>query len=312
MGNKLCCEEENTDIRNYSNEEDKISPTINENITVYSNDKKKNINLDKYNYNPKSLDNNLENNKSNELFLDEIRNLKSSIFDNENDNENDNNNNYNYNNNYNNYNNNNNDEIIINNNNNNLHEISDRRKYNLDYNINKSGNNIENNMLKNKKSKKKKKNEKDNITDNKKVTINDPNCKIKPLSLNNISNNNNYNDKENDYYLINTSTYIGLKNSNSNLVFLKNQKDIISDKYELTPLLKTKIVSGYDKKMDNNAAKNLTPTKKNEKNDSNVSTNKNENSAKNVNKYEIVDNKNNNDNRILEIYINNQAKKISN
>ena len=166
-------------------------------------------------------------------------------------------------------------------------------------------------MLKNKKSKKKKKNEKDNITDNKKVTINDPNCNIKPLSLNNISNNNNYNDKENDYYLINTSTYIGLKNSNSNLVFLKNQKDIISDKYELTPLLKTKIVSGYDKKMDNNAAKNLTPTKKNEKNDSNVSTNKNENSAKNVNKYEIVDNKNNNDNRILEIYINNQAKKIS-
>ena len=341
MGNKLCCEENGEDLKNCSYDQDKITPPLEDNNTVCTNDKKNNSNPDKNIR--KSLDNNNENNKSNEQFLDEIHNLRSSIFDNDNDNENDNNNNNN--------NNNNNEDEINNYNNNNLQEISEKKRYNLDYN--KSGNNSEKNILKNKKGKKKKKNENDNVKQLKKVTINSPDYKITPLSLNinNIKNKNEYNDKENDFYLINNSRYIGLKNNNSNLVFVKNNIEI-TNKYELTPLFNTKIITGYNnsKIIDNNVVNNIKKNNNNfclteriksidpnniitnknhkiyfgidtnDKNDSYLYTNRNKNKDKNkdknlidnVNKYEIFDKIHNNNNRIIEIYIKNQVQKIIN
>ena len=307
MGNKLCCDEGKETI-NLSYQQDKLSPTIDENNTVYTNDNKKN-NIEKKN--DESLDNNLENNKSNENFFDEIQNLKSSIFDNENDDNSNNEDNEYYNDN--------------DNKNNHHQQTNGKKKNNLD--INKSANNSDKNILRNKKSKKKKKNEHENYTENKKIINNNSSNKnTPPFILNNF-----HHDKENEYYLINTSHYIGLKNSNSNLVFLKNNKDTMRNKLELTPIIKKK-----NKNIENNIIRNnYSISQKSTINNPNIvvttrshnipfgekfSDKNNSNSSNNrirskiitdyVNKSKIMEKLHNNNKRIIEIYINNQLKKI--
>ena len=321
MGNRLCYDE-NRETNNISNEE-----TIEENNTVYSNNKKRNNN---------NLD---SHNKSNELFLEEINNLKSSIFDNENENDeivNENENEINDNDKFNSEEEHDNHNININNNN--FQQSTEKKKYISD--INKSGSNTEKMILKNKINKKKKKNENENLIEIKKVIDSNLNYKNSPLIINN-----NFNiDKEieNDFYLINTSQYIGLKSSNSNLVFLKNNKEAIFNKYEFIPLVKNlnkntdnnNVRRTYNYNYNNNFSNSLKTTSMNpnivvtsrshnipfgEKlTDKNNSISSNKNIIRNkklidcVNKNIIYEKLHNDNKRIIEIYIYNQIKKIIN
>ena len=65
----------------------------------------------------------------------------------------------------------------------------------------------------------------------KNVIKDNPDYKNKPLKLKDFNDN-----KENEFYLINNAKYIGLKNNNSNLVFVKNkiQNSDLSNDIELT------------------------------------------------------------------------------
>ena len=185
-------------------------------------------------------------------------------------------------------------------------------------------------------AKKKQKNEDEDVTDINKVMSSNPNYKNSPLVLPNLNN-----DKENDFYLINTSKYIGLKNSNSNLVFIKETKDNHITKPELTPLPNNKniiidINNLNEIKNNNNnfsssnklsnpnnqninfssRSHNLPYNPYNEKINNNAishaKTSFNIKPNDFVNKYNVVDKIHNNNNRIIEIYINNQIKKIIN
>ena len=318
MGNKLCCDENRMSNHN-TNEQEKFSPTGDEDNTVYpNNNHKQNYEYDKNKNNDETPNNGLENERSKENFFEEdIHNLKSSIFDNDNDNLNSN---YDYN-----YNN----ENV-------QSKGTEKRKFDF------SGNTSEKNLLKKKNNsslrsaKKKQKNEDEDVTDINKVMSSNPNYKNSPLVLPNLNN-----DKENDFYLINTSKYIGLKNSNSNLVFIKETKDNHITKPELTPLPNNKniiidINNLNEIKNNNNnfsssnklsnpnnqninfssRSHNLPYNPYNEKINNNAishaKTSFNIKPNDFVNKYNVVDKIHNNNNRIIEIYINNQIKKIIN
>jgi len=329
MGNKFCFDE-NRETKNISYEE-----TIEENNTVYSNNKKGNK-IEKKNKNESLDNNNLDfHNKSKEVFLEEINNLKSSIFDNEND-ENENEINDNNNDKFNSEEENDNHNININNNN--CQQSTEKKKYILE--SNKSGSNTEKKILKKKINKKKKKNENGNLIEIKKVIDSNPNYKNSPLIINN--NFNIYKEKENYFYLINTSQYIGLKSPNSNLVFLKNNKETIHHKYEFIPLIKNSnkymdnndLRRTYNYNNNNNFSNTLKTTSMNpnivvtsrshnipfgEKfTDKNNSISSNNNISKNkkiidcVNKNIISEKLHNDNKRIIEIYICNQIKKIIN
>ena len=321
MGNKLCCDENRMSNHN-TNEQEKFSPTGDEDNTVYpNNNHKQNYEYSKNKNNDETPNNGLENERSKENFFEEdIHNLKSSIFDNDNDNLNSN-----YDDNY---------------NNENVHSKgTEKRKFDF------SGNTSEKNLLKKKynsslrSGKKKQKNEDEEVTDINKVMRSNPNYKNSPLVLPNLNN-----DKENDFYLINTSKYIGLKNSNSNLVFIKETKDNHITKPELIPLPNNKnIIIDINNLNDNNIIKNnnnnfSSSNKQSNPNNQNINfssrshnlpynpnnekinnnaishakTSFNIQSNDFVNKYNVVDKIHNNNNRIIEIYINNQIKKIIN
>ena len=322
MGNKLCCDENRMSNHN-TNEQEKFSRTGDEDNIVYpNNNHKQNNEYNKIKNNDETPNNGLENERSKENFFEEdIHNLKSSIFDNDNDNINSN-----YDDNY---------------NNENVHSKgTEKRKFDF------SANTSEKNLLKKRinsnlrSGKKKQKNEDEEMTDINKVMKSNPNYKNSPLVLPNLNN-----DKENDFYLINTSKYIGLKNSNSNLVFIKETKDNHITKPELIPLPNTKniiidINNLNDIKNNNN---NFSSTNKqsnsnnqninfssrshnlpynsysekinnNDKNNAYSNSNTKFNIKLNdlINKNNVVDKIHNNNNRIIEIYITNQINKIIN
>ena len=321
MGNKLCCDENRMSNHN-TNEQEKFTPIGEEdNIDYSNNNHKKNNEYDKNKNNDETPNNGLENDRSKENFSEEdIHNLKSSIFDNDNDNMNSN-----YEDNY---------------NNDNVHSKgTEKRKFDF------SGNTSEKNLLKKRNNSgfrsgiKKNKIEDEETTDINKVIKSNPNYQNSPLAL--------PNDKENDFYLINTSKYIGLKNSNSNLVFIKETKDNRITKPELTPLPNAKNIiidinnlndniikinnnnySSSNKHSNSNnqnanlstRSHNLPYNPDNEKISKNHRNNtySNDNSKSNkklndfINKYNVVDRIHNNNDRIIEIYINNQIKKIIN
>ena len=322
MGNKLCCDENRMSNHN-TNEQEKFSRTGDEDNIVYpNNNHKQNNEYNKIKNNDETPNNGLENERSKENFFEEdIHNLKSSIFDNDNDNINSN-----YDDNY---------------NNENVHSKgTEKRKFDF------SANTSEKNLLKKRinsnlrSGKKKQKNEDEEMTDINKVMKSNPNYKNSPLVLPNLNN-----DKENDFYLINTSKYIGLKNSNSNLVFIKETKDNHITKPELIPLPNNKniiidINNLNDIKNNNN---NFSSTNKqsnsnnqninfssrshnlpynsysekinnNDKNNAYSNSNTKFNIKLNdlINKNNVVDKIHNNNNRIIEIYITNQINKIIN
>ena len=327
MGNKLCCDE-NRDTNNVTGEPEKSQSLEGNKIfhSIYDNNDENADNND-------NIDNNMKNKNSKENFLE---NLKSSIFDDENENHN-NTNKLNY------------EEQIIDNK---YKYITSKAKNNVD--INKSGNNsyaTDKNILKIKKNYTEIKNKKKEIRkekshfnqshDDKKLIIknsksNYPNYNNSHLDLNELNN-----DKENDFYLINTSQYIGLKNSNNNLVFIKNNKDININQYELIPLINNKEIIEIDNNNKNKNSGNIIKTNNNtqkttsmnqnivitakshnipygeklsDKNYTNSSAKEisNKNLLDFINKYNVVENLHHNDYKIIETYIKNQIRKIIN
>ena len=254
MGNKFCCNEErlseeqskpednynndinkdnNNNLNNANNEEnnennDNNLPTLQDNNTIDSENKNKR----KKNF--------YNNNKYDSNELEDINNMKSSIFDNENENENDNKNL--------------NEENIDSTAN---FKAANKKKY-------KSGNNSSENYGV-KINIKKKKNDLNNsdkeFTPINKILKKNPNYKFKPLKLKDFNDN-----KENEFYLINNPKYIGLKNKNSNLVFIKNkfQNNCLTDNIELI---------GTKKEFLNNKEKDLTNRKKNNNDKDNENNN---------------------------------------
>ena len=316
MGNKLCCEE-TRDLNTISNEQEKIK-NLEEN-NLYISNVEKNNDSENYNYNDNNMDNNnLDNNAENKNSNENIHNLKSSLFDNENDNPN--------------Y-----EENDIDNN---FKLLTTKGKINADNN--KLEFHSERNYLKNNKKQnsglKKKKNElgykkekeNENIIEVEKVINNNPDFKTTPLDIKNFNNN-----KENDFYLINTTNYIGLRNSNSNLVFIKNNKDIYDNKPEVYSLFsntKTNIIRNNNN-LDNILNKassnnyNISNTQKTTSVNPNIIiTTRNHNIPygekmsdnisitskilEHVNLNKITENINNKNYKIIEIYIKNQIKKI--
>ena len=235
MGNKFCCNEDKNSEdpskveENYNNiiyqnikdykDNGNPSPSLRDNNTNESKEKNKRSNV---------LNN---NNKYDSNDFEDIRNMKSSLFDNDNENENQN-----------------------------LNEE------NIDSNANfkaipknkiKSGNNS-NKKFGTKINIKKKKDDLNN-SDNefigiKNVIKDNPDYKNKPLKLKDFNDN-----KENEFYLINNAKYIGLKNNNSNLVFVKNkiQNSDLSNDIELI---------GTKKEFFNEKYKDFKKNKKNNKN----------------------------------------------
>ena len=321
MGNHLCCDENreaNTLSKISVGEED--SQLMNGN--KMTNSKNENDN--------KNIDNNLDykNSKSKENnILDDINNLKSSIFDNENENDTDK---FNY---------------EVNDIDNNFKSLTIKKKENIDIiNQDKSGNNS--NILDNKILKNKRKDKNNNIHNNykksalkikenennkvKNIINNNPYYKNSPLNLSDFNK-----DKENDFYLINTSNYIGLKNTNNNLVFMKNNKDILLNKSEQIPLFKNNaeidnrnknlgninnnIISNTQKTTSVNPNIIVTARSHNlpygEKLSDKIYTNSsqkdnNKKTIDDVNKFKMVENIHNNNTKIIEIYIKNQLNKI--
>ena len=211
MGNQFCCNEDrysqfpsnadendnngiqkgiNRKVNNMNNENnDNNWPTLQDNHTIGSdkNNKRKNKFDNKYDIND----------------LEDINNMKSSIFDNDNENENENEN----------LNSNDNDENIDSNTN--IRALSKKRiksgkiskeKYNVKINIKKKKDDLNNYD--------------NNLDEIKNVIKNNPSYTNKPLKLKDFNDN-----KENEFYLINNPKYIGLKNANSNLVFIKNKQE---------------------------------------------------------------------------------------
>ena len=347
MGNKFCCEE-SREQNNSLPDDDRLKQSKK---SIFE-DLEKNYNSkgnEKENFEEKNNENvfNLDNNISKENYLDEINNLKSSIFDNDNDIDN------------NNFNENNTDKFNYNDSknykdndmDNNFKPLSSKRKQKLDINDNSKLNSYisEKKVLKNKKKEKFQNNENNNnkidknLKEIKKVIYNNPNYKNSPLKLTDFNN-----DKENEFYLINTSHYIGLKNSNSNLIFMKNDKDIIinskndveTDKGKIKNMNKRAILNNnnnanniisnskkttsvnpnivitarshnipYGQKLTdkNNTTKSIISEKEKEKDVYN-----NKKIVDLVNKYNIVENIHNNNYKIIEIYIKNQIRKIVN
>ena len=346
MGNKICCDE-NREQNNQSLNNEAIEE-VKKDITDINqkNVSKENENEIEKNENIYNLDNNI----SKENYIDEIHNLKSSIFDNDNENENENENDYNDidkdNFNF--------EENDINNN---FKPLTSQRKLKFDTN-NDSGYGSfisEKYYLKNENKKKEKSkfqnnnivsssnnnnnhnnNKNHNMKEIKKVIENNPNYKNTPLELTDYNN-----DKENEFYLINTSHYIGIKNSNNNLILMKNDKDIIINSQRNVEIGKNKNANNAQMRGNNNINYNISNTQKttsvnpniivtnvshnipygeklSEKNNTIASKKEKEKEINNkniidsVNKYNVVENIHNNNSKIIEIYIKNQIRKIIN
>ena len=339
MGNKFCCEE-NREInttpskKELEQEEENVIDKVKNEIN--NSNEKENEDLNK-----KDNENgfNLDNNISKENCFDEIHNLKSSIFDNDNDNFNENETDkFNFNDN---------DNFEGKDMDNDFKPLTSQRKEKLDIKNNSKLNSFvsEKNVLKNKiKNKPKYRNDDNNkidkkIKDIKRVIYNNPNYKNSPLELTEFNN-----DKENEFYLINTSHYIGLKNANNNLIFMKNDKDINVNSKNIVEIDEKKFINIYNgsRIINNNDYNIISNTQKttsvnpnivitarshnlpygqklSDKNISSrsiISKREKENNKNNkklidfVNKYSIVENINNNNYKIIEIYIKNQIRKI--
>ena len=323
MGTKFCCNEDRSEqlpSKEDENNNDDNDKNINENdnnknnennlsLPLYNN----NVNSDKNNVKPKNM-----RNKSESNYLEDINNMKSSIFDNENENQNYNNN----------------EES----NNNNIGILSSKK-------INKIVNSSKDNLIsKNSNIKKKKSdlilnNSDKDFTDIKKVIKNNPDYKKRPLKIKNYNDN-----KENEFYLINNAKYIGLKNTNSNLVFIKNkyQNNGIVDSIELIKSkqdLNTKNINNYDEE-ENDSKQRIVYTRYSYSNKNSESINENINiSLRNhnipydekitdknisstqkleinpkipevINQDPIIQNIHTNNQKLIEIYIKNQVRKI--
>ena len=325
MGTKFCCNEDRSEqlpSKEDENNNDDNDKNINENdnnknnennlsLPLYNN----NVNSDKNNVKPKNM-----RNKSESNYLEDINNMKSSIFDNENENQNYNNN----------------EES----NNNNIGILSSKK-------INKIVNSSKDNLISknsNIRIKKKKSdlilnNSDKDFTDIKKVIKNNPDYKKRPLKIKNYNDN-----KENEFYLINNAKYIGLKNTNSNLVFIKNkyQNNGIVDSIELIKSkqdLNTKNINNYDEE-ENDSKQRIVYTRYSYSNKNSESINENINiSLRNhnipydekitdknisstqkleinpkipevINQDPIIQNIHTNNQKLIEIYIKNQVRKI--
>ena len=325
MGTKFCCNEDRSEqlpSKEDENNNDDNDKNINENdnnknnennlsLPLYNN----NVNSDKNNVKPKNM-----RNKSESNYLEDINNMKSSIFDNENENQNYNNN----------------EES----NNNNVGILSSKK-------INKIVNSSKDNLISknsNIRIKKKKSdlilnNSDKDFTDIKKVIKNNPDYKKRPLKIKNYNDN-----KENEFYLINNAKYIGLKNTNSNLVFIKNkyQNNGIVDSIELIKSkqdLNIKNINNYDEE-ENDSKQRIVYTRYSYSNKNSESINENINiSLRNhnipydekitdknisstqkleinpkipevINQDQIIQNIHTNNQKLIEIYIKNQVRKI--
>ena len=323
MGTKFCCNEDRSEqlpSKEDENNNDDNDKNINENdnnknnennlsLPLYNN----NVNSDKNNVKPKNM-----RNKSESNYLEDINNMKSSIFDNENENQNYNNN----------------EES----NNNNVGILSSKKMNKI---VNSSKDNLisKNSNIKKKKSDLILNNSDKDFTDIKKVIKNNPDYKKRPLKIKNYNDN-----KENEFYLINNAKYIGLKNTNSNLVFIKNkyQNNGIVDSIELIKSkqdLNTKNINNYDEE-ENDSKQRIVYTRYSYSNKNSESINENINiSLRNhnipydekitdknisstqkleinpkipevINQDPIIQNIHTNNQKLIEIYIKNQVRKI--
>ena len=323
MGTKFCCNEDRSEqlpSKEDENNNDDNDKNINENDNNKNNEN--NLSLPLYNNKVNSDKNNVKQknmrNKSESNYLEDINNMKSSIFDNENENQNYNNN----------------EES----NNNNVGILSSKK-------INKIVNSSKDNLIsKNSNIKKKKSdlilnNSDKDFTDIKKVIKNNPDYKKRPLKIKNYNDN-----KENEFYLINNAKYIGLKNTNSNLVFIKNkyQNNGIVDSIELIKSkqdLNIKNINNYDEE-ENDSKQRIVYTRYSYSNKNSESINENINiSLRNhnipydekitdknisstqkleinpkipevINQDPIIQNIHTNNQKLIEIYIKNQVRKI--
>ena len=318
MGTKFCCNEDRSEqlpSKEDENNNDDNDKNINENDNNKNNEN--NLSLPLYNNNVKQKN---MRNKSELNYLEDINNMKSSIFDNENENQNYNNN----------------EES----NNNNVGILSSKK-------INKIVNSSKDNLISknsNIRIKKKKSdlilnNSDKDFTDIKKVIKNNPDYKKRPLKIKNYNDN-----KENEFYLINNAKYIGLKNTNSNLVFIKNkyQNNGIVDSIELIKSkqdLNIKNINNYDEE-ENDSKQRIVYTRYSYSNKNSESINENINiSLRNhnipydekitdkinsstqkleinpkipevINQDPIIQNIHTNNQKLIEIYIKNQVRKI--
>ena len=328
MGTKFCCNEDRSEqlpSKEDENNNDDNDKNINENDNNKNNENNENnLSLPLYNNNINSDKNNVKQknkrNKSESNYLEDINNMKSSIFDNENENQNYNNN----------------EES----NNNNVGILSSKK-------INKIVNSSKDNLISknsNIRIKKKKSdlilnNSDKDFTDIKKVIKNNPDYKKRPLKIKNYNDN-----KENEFYLINNAKYIGLKNTNSNLVFIKNkyQNNGIVDSIELIKSkqdLNIKNINNYDEE-ENDSKQRIVYTRYSYSNKNSESVNENINiSLRNhnipydekitdknisstqkleinpkipevINQDPIIQNIHTNNQKLIEIYIKNQVRKI--
>ena len=243
MGNKLCCNEDR-DPSLASKEEENNNNENNNNYNLNENERNNENNFNNLNslHENNTIDSEKDNNdkkqnikKENKYEVnntDDINNMKSSIFDNDNDNENQNSEN--------------NEQ-----NKNDDKEDSTANFKSISKKRNKSKNDSKNNIYSNINIKKKKSNMinlENEMIDIKNVIKNNPNYKNQPLKIKSYNDN-----KENEYYLINSPNYIGLKNTNSNLVFVKNNIQNI-DLEDNAELVKTKkdIINNKREKQKNN------------------------------------------------------------
>ena len=346
MGTKFCCNEDRYSQQPSKENENNYNDNnigYKENILCKINEinNKKSLSLqgnntidsDKKIFNKK----NKKHNKYDFNYLDYINDMKSSLFEEENDNENENQN------------------SLDNEENNNKIESNINFKANKKKRI-KSGENSKDNFypVVNIKKKKKEKNKYANeFIDVKKIIKKNPNYKNNPLKLKDFNDN-----KENEFYLINTPKYIGLKNTNSNLVFVKNdiqnidikdnikligsKKDLFNKNNYSNKKLKNNDANDEEENINNkykilyskysishkdsesiNPDINITTRNHNVPFDEKITGTKNNSSsikkAKNeievfnyINKDNIIENIHSNNERLIEIYIINQIRKIIN
>ena len=322
MGNKFCCNEDRfseNPSKTENNDNNDVNENNNENINNGNNLQTSQDNNTIDSEKKKERRNVVNNNKFNLNDMYDINNMKSSIFDNEIENEN--------------------EEIADSSPN--LKALSKKR--------NKSGSNSkENNGVKI--NIKKKKNDLNNsdkeLIGIKKLIKEQPSYKNKPLKLKQFNDN-----KENEFYLINNPKYIGLKNSNSNLVFIKNKimNNGLSDNIELIGTKKD-ILNNNNKGLKNNSnneedennndlnieytnysisnnqSESINPNIKITYKNHNIpfdekepeenqtlslgKTKKNKKIPHFINKEPIIQNIHTNNERLIEIYIQNQIRKI--
>lgn len=332
MGNKLCCNEDrNSELPSKeelnNNNENNNEYNINENNRNDENNFNnshslhENNTIDSEKENINKQQNKKKSNKYDINNVEDINNMKSSIFDNDNENQNSEE-----------------EEKNKNDEDNTANYKSNSKK------IIKSGDDSKENIYSNANIIKKKSNlnnSENEMIDIKNVIKNNPSYKNRPLKIKDFNNDN----KENEFYLINNPNYIGLKNINSNLVFVKNKIENIIDNEELVKTKKDFINKRENKKNNNDEedtnkykivfSKYSISHKDTESINPNINistrnhnipydekeTDKNlsSSSEKNFNKKKIFDyinkalveeNIHTNNERLIEIYIKNQIRKI--